>query len=619
VEGSVDLDVLGEAGLVERVAQLAGDHGRIDLAAELARTAFHAGSQRVIVFVVGEHGHGKSSLVNALATAEVSPVDDTATAVPIAVRWAKAAAITVHHPDREGRPASRMLEPAALRDWATEQGNPGNVRNARVVEVAVPLPALSAGVVLVDTPGIAGLGSLHAAVTAASLPAADAVIVVSDGGHELTSRELEFVRGALAVGPQVCVVKSRVDIHPAWRATAARDEAHLRDARADVPVFGASAALAREALVRRDARMDADSGIGAVLDWLEQVVGAIRARVPDVGAVALGSAATLTRQLERERVAIDAAAENDGTAAALDRARIDVERARDGARRSVRTVGEQFVDLAAELDEDLRVRWRRLSKSAAEQIDGLDPARSWGEFERWLRDEVGAASASHGQLVQQRVEAIVGAGLADLYGSQPNPGGIPRLTATTIDASLHEAAAGSTLQADDVGRRKATPVGQVLTIARSSYGGLAMVGFFGAMTGVVLAAPVMLGLGVVLGGKGARDERGRQLAARRAHANQVVHRYLDDVSRTLANGRRDHVRRVQRQLRDDLVQLGAEREEAALAAYESLRRSVAADHADRARRRAEVDRDLAELAAIRHRLVAFVAELDVHDPVATPA
>ena len=39
---------------------------------------------------------------------------------------------------------------------------------------------------LVDTPGVGGLGSAHGAATMAALPSADAVLLVSDAAQEYT-------------------------------------------------------------------------------------------------------------------------------------------------------------------------------------------------------------------------------------------------------------------------------------------------------------------------------------------------------------------------------------------------------------------------------------------------
>ena len=101
---------------------------------------------------------------------------------------------------------------------------------------------------------------------------------------------------------------------------------------------------------------------------------------------------------------------------------------------------------------------------------------------------------------------------------------------------------------------------QCLTLLRSSYGGIAMLGVFGGFAGIVLAAPVMAGVGLVLGTKGLRDERDRQMAQRRAQAKVAVRKYVDDVTYALGNETRDVLRQVQRRLRDHFSNLAQERQ-----------------------------------------------------------
>ncbi len=53
-------------------------------------------------------------------------------------------------------------------------------------EIGLPRKILEGGLVLVDTPGVGGLGSAHGAATMSALPSADAVLLVSDAAQEYT-------------------------------------------------------------------------------------------------------------------------------------------------------------------------------------------------------------------------------------------------------------------------------------------------------------------------------------------------------------------------------------------------------------------------------------------------
>ena len=70
------------------------------------------------------------------------------------------------------------------------------------VEIGVPRPLLADGLVLVDTPGVGGLGSVHGAITSAALPMADGVLFVSDASQEFSEPEMTFLKQARVDVPE---------------------------------------------------------------------------------------------------------------------------------------------------------------------------------------------------------------------------------------------------------------------------------------------------------------------------------------------------------------------------------------------------------------------------------
>ena len=83
---------------------------------------------------------------------------------------------------------------------------------------------LAAGMQLVDTPGVGGLASVHNAATVAALPAADAVLFVSDAAQELSAPELDFLRAACSACPVVIEVVSKIDFQPRGDASSSSTE-----------------------------------------------------------------------------------------------------------------------------------------------------------------------------------------------------------------------------------------------------------------------------------------------------------------------------------------------------------------------------------------------------------
>src|SRR5262249_25344481 len=146
-----------------------------------------------VVCVVGEFKQGKSSLVNAALGLDACPVDDDlATSVLTLVRHGPELTVEVRRRDGAEAVVERV-EPRELRALVTEDGNRGNEKGLERVDVLAPAPLLEDGLVLVDTPGMGGLGAGQAATTLAFLPFADGLVLVSDASAELSAPEAELL------------------------------------------------------------------------------------------------------------------------------------------------------------------------------------------------------------------------------------------------------------------------------------------------------------------------------------------------------------------------------------------------------------------------------------------
>ena len=96
-----------------------------------------------------------------------------------------------------------------LASYVSEACNPGNHARLSYAEVGIRRHILADGLELVDTPGVGGLGSVHGSATMAMLPSADAILLVSDAAAEYSRPELEFLRQAGLVCPNVACVLTR--------------------------------------------------------------------------------------------------------------------------------------------------------------------------------------------------------------------------------------------------------------------------------------------------------------------------------------------------------------------------------------------------------------------------
>ncbi|MER5465436.1 dynamin family protein [Streptomyces sp. NPDC002668] len=167
------------------------------------------------VVVVGEYKRGKSTLLNALVERPgLFPVDvDVATCVVSTLAWGEQERAVVHLGDPVPGGDIRRLEVdlAELPEYVTEQGNPGNRRNVRLVEIQAPVPQLEGGLVVVDTPGVGSLNGEHTAATHAFLERADGLVFVCDAIEPLATYELDFLSRALTKCEVVITAVTKTD------------------------------------------------------------------------------------------------------------------------------------------------------------------------------------------------------------------------------------------------------------------------------------------------------------------------------------------------------------------------------------------------------------------------
>ncbi|MBK9179834.1 MAG: dynamin family protein [Acidimicrobiales bacterium] len=592
-------------------------YGRPDLAERLAGLAARVEQPEVRVLVVGEFKQGKSSLVNALVGSDLCPVDDDiATSAPLLLRWAATPVAAVRlragpadatdGAEDAGDDGAAALDPAEVADWVTERANPGNRRHVALVELGVPAPLLSEGLVVVDTPGVGGLGSTHGAVTAAALPLADAVVFVGDAAQELTGAEAAFLQTCVRLCPTIAYALTKTDLHPAWRRIAEIDAGHLATlGLGGLPLLPVSATLARLAEPRHDQRLAVESGLPVLRDWLtaEVLGGAATRRRRSVAAEVAAVADQLAARFEAERATLADPEHAARVLAELQDARQRAEQLRGAAGRWQQGLADGFGDLTADVEHDLRSRLRDVGREADEALERCDPALAWAEFEPWLRQRTAAAVTASYALLHERATALaIRLGEAfDVDEQQVSD----RLRVGPPDDALALAPRDGALEA-----RRAGVGAMALTALRGGYSGSSMFGMLGGMAGLALAPPVAVLAVVAFGAKTVRDERTRQLAQRRTQARTAARRYLDEVTFSVSKDLRDVLRRVQRTLRDLLAsraeELARSAQEAAAAAQGAAQAAAGAGGPGREQRLADVEAELRRIGGLRRQALDLV-------------
>jgi GTPase Era involved in 16S rRNA processing len=588
--------------LVDLALKATTAYERPDLGGRLLQTRKRLVDPDVRVLIVGEFKQGKSQLVNALVNAPVCPVDDdVATAVPTVVKYAETTAAALVREGESEDSTQRTEVPATqLVQHVSEAGNPGNKALISYAEVGLPRKLLSGGLVLVDTPGVGGLGSAHGAATMSALPGADAVLLVSDAAQEYTAPELEFLGAAMKLCPNVACVLTKTDLYPHWRRIEELDRGHLRRAGVDAEIFPVSSVLRLHAAKEQDLELMDESGFKPLVDYLLHKVVAQsddldrRSTSHDVLSVAEQLSAGMKAELSilEDPDKVNALVED------LTKAKARADELKQRSSRWQITLNDGVADLQSDIGYDLRDRLRTIGREAEQLIDDSDPAEVWDQFSDWFHQQISSAASANFVWAAERARWLA-AQVAEHF-------------AEGADIAMPE------LRFDDEGiAGKVDPLlqpevenltrgGQLLTGMKGGYGGMLMFGMLGTLAGL----PIFAGApaGVLLGIKAVRDEKKRLLQKRRGDAKNGVRKHIDEVTFQVGKDSTDMLRRTQRQLRDHFSALAEEMSTSIAASVQAAHNALKTNTAGRDKRIKDLKAELARIDGMAHRAKALVSE-----------
>ena len=588
------------ATLLGHVQAAARAHGRTDLEGGVRSAVDRLRRPETVVCVAGEFKQGKSSLINALIGIAACPVDDDlATAAVTVVRHGSRLEINVRR-RVDGLLVTEPIAVERLGDFVTERGNPENRLGVELIDIRLPNRLLERGWAFIDTPGIGGLNPAQAAAALAFLPAANALLFVTDASAELTQNERDFLSRATEACPLVLVALTKIDLYPAWRQIAAVDGQHLAAAGLGATPMPVSSVLRAAALKSADRELNDESGVPDLLESLqtsvlEQATEGASRRAIDDGRRAIGQ---LRLPLERELEALRNPATSAAQQADLTAARERLQQLRGPAARWSQRLNDGFGDIAASADYQFRGAMRSILRGVEEDIDARDPASAWDGLASGLQGDVaaavgatfthlvgGAASLRQDLAELIRDDAIAaaresgpGVDLGELWSSKP-------LTRSGVQAG----------------------VGMGFGALRGAQSGVLLLGMLGNLFNLALIGPVLIGGAAVFAGKSILDERKRQLAQRRQEARGAVRQYIDDVQFEVGTRMRDMIRELQRELRDDVSSRLEELQRTVTDAASALERTLKGDAGTRATRAAQVDEELRALADLDARLARMAS------------
>lgn len=543
------------AAHAEAVLREAGD----ETGAQRAR-AVRDGLRRppVTLVVAGELQQGKSSLVNGLLGARVTPTEPLATtAVPIWVRWAPrvryhavlGAADAAGTSAGVARTERRAIGPSDVAELAVAGRPQLDDRLVVGLEVGFDHPLLRTGVTLVDTPCVSGgLSTQTAGLVLGLLQDADGLVFVSDASQELTGPELELLRMARSLCPALLVVLTKIDLYPQWRRILDVDQSYLAALHPDAAVLPAAPPLRGAAVRWSDPELDRESGMPLITWYLGSTLlaqarqgavargaGVLSERLARTGAVVEQRLATLERTTGQHRA-------NEG----YEQATARLQQLRAEAPKRVRLELRTFT---RSMTVDLGGRFAGVNDIVADLVRRVDPAERWSEIVATLHRATNRALAEHLRYVRARAEATL-AELASVFGIEP---AALAIELDDLTPAMAPPEPNPDIDDPDFSSARASRIHDVLRGAASS-------GFMGVGLGtMVLAGSVAvmaLGAGASLSTVvlTLRRERTRDVEARRTKALQACRTWITEARAALGSDADDIYKELELQLETRLEQ-----------------------------------------------------------------
>lgn len=595
--------------VVRSVGQLAAASGRADLAKRIEQAQARLVDPDIRVIVVGEFKQGKSKLINALVNAPACPVDDDiATSVPTSVGYAEEPSAWVleqHQDPVTGATAveRRRVKLEEIPEYVSERGNPRNERRVVSAEVLLPREILKGGLKLVDSPGVGGMESSNALATLSALSTAHAVLLVSDASQEYTEPEVQFLKHAMRISPNVAAVLAKTDLYPSWREIEQIDREHLRDA-GDVPMFSVSSDLRLLGAELQDRALNDESGFPALVAHLRcEVLGRAeviheRSAVHDLVSVV----EQLTISLRSELNAILHPEDTPRMIAQLEMAKARADEFRGRSSRWQVTLTDGVADLIADMEHDLRDRLRKVQREAEEAIEEGDPGPIWDQITEWLDQRVASAVSETFVWTDERSRWL-SEEVAEMFSA--GEAALPAIDVGDTEGVLDPVEEISELDSGRLGAGERIYIG-----VRGSYGGVLMVGLATGLIGLSLINPLSLLAGVLVGRRAYREDMSTRLTRRKHEAKGHVRRYIDEVTFQVGKQLRDRLRLVQRAARDHFGTMAEE-------LHRSLSEALVTAKATASTFTSQRDQRVVQLKAQIHQLEMLRGEIPELPPMRT--
>jgi replication fork clamp-binding protein CrfC len=599
--------------LIEHTTKIAEENDRGDLAVRLAHARARISDPKIRVVIAGQLKQGKSQLLNSLLNVPVARVgDDETTVLATVVSYSEqvSAQLIVARPDG-AEPEVVAISPADLTKDLRRAPQAGG-REVLRVEVTADSPLLKGGLAFIDTPGVGGHGQPHLSATLGLLPDADAMLMISDTSQEFTEPEMTFIRQAYEICPLAAIVATKTDLYPHWREIVEADKAHLARARLPLPVIPASSLLRTHALQTRDKDLNEESNFPAIIKFLsERVLSRENDRIRDQVLADIRSAAEhLTMKVETELSALNDPDTRDRLKDDLERRKAEAEDALQQTALWQQVLNDGIADLTADVDHDLRARFRAIMQYNEKLIDSTDPTNHWAEIGTELENAVATAVGDNFVWAYQRSEA-----LANEVGRTFVEAGLEAVQMPQLDARGMGEGFG---ELRSLARLEAKPIKaghKVVTGMRGSYGGVLMFGMLTSFAGLGMFNPLSLGAGLLLGRKAYKEDMENRMLRVRNEAKMNMRKFVDDVSFVVGKESRDRLKGIQRQIRDHYRGIANQTTRSLNESLQATLMAAKLEENERNTRVAELERQLNILGQVTHHASRLVSAGSVAAPI----
>ncbi|MBU9762702.1 Isoniazid-inducible protein iniA [Mycobacterium sp. TNTM28] len=569
--------------LIDHTSSIAATYDRGDLVERLRVAKVRISDPQIRVVIAGQLKQGKSQLLNSLLNIPVARVGDdesTVLATVVAHGEQPSARLVVARPDG-AEPELIDIPPSEVTNDLRRAPQAGG-REVLRVEVTAPSPMLKGGLAFVDTPGVGGHGQPHLSATLGLLPDADALLMVSDTSQEFTEPELTFIRQAIEICPVATIVATKTDLYPHWRQIVAANTAHLQRAGISTPVTPVSSVLRSHAIQLNDKELNEESNFPAIVKFLsEKVLNRETDRIRDEVVAEIHSAAEhLLLAVDSELSAFTDPGERERLTSDLERRKQEAQDALQHTALWQQVLNDGISDLTADVDHDLRHRFRNITAHTEKVIDSGDPTLHWAEIGSELEEAVATAVGDNFVWAYQRAEALAAEVARTFTEAGLEAVQLPQIDARDMGAGFGEMKSLARLEAKPI---KAGH--KVITGMRGSYGGVLMFGMLTSFAGLGMFNPLSLGAGLVLGRKAYKEDMENRMLRVRSEAKANMRKFIDDVAFVVGKESRDRLKGIQRQLRDHYRDIA---NQTTRSLNESLQATLAAARTEEAERNTRV-------------------------------